>query len=59
MKRLIDSPDKLAEMSARARETAAKLTWDLTVDQTLRAYLIVVQKKGLEQKPKSKLTPSG
>jgi glycosyltransferase involved in cell wall biosynthesis len=59
MKRLIDSPDKLAEMSARARGTAAKLTWDLTVDETLRAYRIVVQKKGLEQKLKSKLTPSG
>jgi glycosyltransferase involved in cell wall biosynthesis len=64
MMRLIDSPDKLAEMSAKARETAAKLTWDLTVDETLRAYRIVVQKKALElhypeQKPKSKLTPSG
>jgi hypothetical protein len=35
------------------------LTWDLTVDETLRAYRIVVQKKGLEQKLKSKLTPSG
>jgi glycosyltransferase involved in cell wall biosynthesis len=54
MKRLIDSPAKLAEMSAKARETAAKLTWDLTVDETLRAYRIVVQKKALEQQHKAK-----
>jgi glycosyltransferase involved in cell wall biosynthesis len=54
MKRLIDSPDKLAEMSMKARETAAKLTWDLTVDETLRAYRIVVQKKASEQQHKAK-----
>jgi glycosyltransferase involved in cell wall biosynthesis len=59
MKRLIDRPDELAEMSSRARETAAKLTWELTVNETLNAYRIVVQKKLVEQKQKLKVTPSG
>jgi glycosyltransferase involved in cell wall biosynthesis len=49
MQQLMDSPDALSAMSSCARETAARLTWDRTVEQTLSAYKIVVANKQKSQ----------
>ncbi len=45
MKQLMSDKNKLQAMAARARETARRLTWDRTVEETLKAYEIVVTTK--------------
>jgi glycosyltransferase involved in cell wall biosynthesis len=45
MKRLVDEPARLSQMSAAARQTANKLTWERTVDETLRGYQLVLERK--------------
>ncbi|HEY9682685.1 MAG TPA: glycosyltransferase family 4 protein [Oculatellaceae cyanobacterium] len=45
MKSLASEPARIADMSASAKQTAAKLTWDRTVEDTLRGYELVLEKK--------------
>ena len=45
MKRLLDEPELLSAMSARARERACDFTWEKTADATIFAYQHVIHSK--------------
>jgi glycosyltransferase involved in cell wall biosynthesis len=49
MTRLMSDRALLAAMQSRARDTAAALTWDKTVDATLQAYDIALREKAGNQ----------
>ena len=45
MKQLMTDSEDLRAMSSKARQTAKELTWERTVDETLKAYQTVVSNK--------------
>jgi glycosyltransferase involved in cell wall biosynthesis len=45
MIRLMENPEQLRSMSEKARQTAAALTWEKTIDATLAAYKVLIEKE--------------